>query len=149
MREPGTSTWPPSNTPAMALKMVGLGSQYALLTVDSNGDYLDGAKNYRLRIPADVPAKDFWSVVVYDPQTRSEIQTSQPYPSKNSRRDALQDNPDGSIDLYFGPASPSDQESNWTQTIPGKAWFPVLRLYGPLDPWFDKTWRPGEVEPLA
>lgn len=83
------------NTPAMALKMVGLGSQYALLTVDSNGDYLDGAKNYRLRIPADVPAKDFWSVVVYDPQTRSEIQTSQPYPSKNSRRDALQDNPDG------------------------------------------------------
>ncbi len=134
------------NTPAMALKMVGLGSQYALLTVDSNGDYLDGGKNYRLRIPADVPAKDFWSMVVYDPQTRSELQTSQPYPSKNSRRDALQGNPDGSIDLYFGPACPDGHETNWTQTIQGKGWFPVLRLYGPLEPWFDKTWRPGELE---
>ena len=95
------------------------------------------------------PAKDFWSIVVYDPQTRSELQTSQPYPSKNSRRDALQTNPDGSVDLYFGPTSPDGQEANWTQTVPGKGWFTLLRLYGPLEPWFDKTWRPGEVEPLS
>jgi len=137
------------NTPAMAMKMIGLGSQYAVLNVDSNGEVLDGSKNYRLRIPADVPAKDFWSIVVYDPQTRSELQTSQPYPSKNSRRDALLTNPDGSVDLYFGPSAPDGQEANWTRTVPGKGWFTVLRLYGPLEPWFDKTWRPGEAEPLT
>ena len=69
------------NTPAMALKMPGVGSQYALAEHDSNGEYLDGSTNYRLRLPAEVPAKDFWSVVVYDPQTRSELQTGQPFPS--------------------------------------------------------------------
>jgi len=137
------------NTPAMALKMPGLGSQYAVLDHDSDGNHLDGAQQYRLRIPADVPAKDFWSVVVYDPQTRSELQTSQPYPSKNNRRDPLQANPDGSVDLYFGPSSPAGKESNWTQTVAGKGWFTILRLYGPLEPWFDKTWRPGEVEPVG
>lgn len=136
------------NTPAMALKMIGLGSQYAVVNCDSNGDVFDGAKTYRLRIPAEVPAKDFWSVVVYDPQTRSELQTSQPFPSKNSRRDVLQANPDGSVDLCFGPTSPDGREANWTQTVPGKGWFAVLRLYGPLEPWFDKSWQPGEVEPL-
>ncbi|KAA0918404.1 DUF1254 domain-containing protein [Dietzia sp. ANT_WB102] len=136
------------NTPAMALEMIGLGSQYAFITVDSNGDYLDGSKQYRLSIPADVPAKDFWSVVIYDPQTRSELQTTQPYPSKNNQRDPLAVNPDGSVDLVFGPTPPADHESNWTETVPGKGWFAIFRLYGPLQPWFDKTWRPGEVEPV-
>jgi len=134
------------NTPAMVLKMVGKGSQYAGNAVDKEGNYLDGGKNYKLTIPANVPAKDFWSVVVYDPQTRSELQTSQPFPSKNNKRDKLQVNKDGSVDLYFGPKPPKGKESNWTETVPGKAWFVLLRLYGPLDPWFDKTWEPGEFE---
>jgi hypothetical protein len=137
------------NTPAMALRMPGRGSQYALLNQDSTGAFLDGGKQYRLRIPGDVPAKDFWSVVVYDPQTRSELQTAQPYPSKNSRRDALTENPDGSIDLYFGPTAPDGTEPNWTQTVPGKGFFLILRLYGPLEPWFERTWQPGEVELLS
>lgn len=134
------------NTPAMVLKMVGKGSQYGYATTDSDGAYLDGSKNYKLNIPADVPAKDFWSVVVYDPQTRSELQTDQPFPSKNSKRNKLMVNDDGSVDLYFGPKAPEGKESNWIQTVPGKGWFTLLRLYGPLDPWFDKTWRPGEIE---
>jgi len=133
------------NTPAMVLKMIGKGSQYALATTDAKGDYLDGAKTYKLNIPANVPAKDFWSVVVYDPQTRSELQTSQPFPSKNSKRNDLETNADGSVDLYFGPTAPEGKESNWIQTVPGKGWFTLLRLYGPLEPWFDKTWRPGEI----
>ena len=135
------------NTPAMALKLPGRGSQYAYTEHDVDGNLLDGSKDYRLNIPADVPAKDFWSVAVYDPQTRSELQTSQPYPSKNNTRDALEVNADGSVDLYFGPRSPSGHESNWTQTVPGKGWFTILRLYGPLEPWFERTWRPGEVVP--
>ena len=134
------------NTPAMAAKMIGVGSQYAFCTVDSDDNYLDGSKSYKLHIPADVPAKDFWSVVVYDPQTRSELQTSQPFPSKNNLTNPLVYNDDGSVDLYFGPEAPAGKEKNWTQTVPGKGWFVLIRLYGPLEPWFDKTWQPGEFE---
>jgi hypothetical protein len=137
------------NTPAMVLKMVGVGSQYALNNVDSTGAYLDGAKSYKLNIPANVPAKDFWSVVAYDPQTRSQLQTSQPFPSRNNKRDSFAENADGSVDIFFGPTAPEGKEDNWIETIPGKGWFTILRLYGPLDPWFDKTWRPGEIEAIS
>jgi hypothetical protein len=137
------------NTPAMALEMVGVGSQYALGDKDRDGNYLDGAKTYRLNIPADPPAKDFWSIVAYDPQTRSELQTSQTLPSKNSRRDPLITNADGSVDLYFAPTPPDGRDANWIQTVPEKGWLVLLRLYGPLKPWFEKTWRPGEIEPTS
>ena len=134
------------NTPAMAAKMVGKGSQYAITSADKAGKILDGAKSYQLHIPANAPAKDFWSIVVYDPQTRSELQTSQPFPSKNNKRDNLSANADGSVDLYFGPKAQRGKEANWMETVPGKSWFVILRLYGPLDAWFEKTWRPGEIE---
>ncbi len=136
------------NTPAMALRIPGVGSQYAFNNRDTEGNYLDGSKSYKLNIPANVPAKNFWSVVVYDPQTRSELQTDQPYPSKNNVRDKLLYNEDGSVDLYFGPETPAGKEANWTQTVPGKGWFVLLRLYGPLEPWFERTWQPGEFERL-
>jgi hypothetical protein len=134
------------NTPAMIAKSVGRGSQYALAFADKNGDPFDGAKTYKLNVPANAPAKDFWSVVLYDPQTRSELQTSQPFPSKNNKRDKLITNADGSIDVYFGPAAPPGKEANWIASVPGKGWFAIFRLYGPLEPWFQKTWRPGEIE---
>ena len=134
------------NTPAMAMKIVGAGSQYAWGYLDSDGNYLDGGKTYKLNIPKDAPAKKFWSVVVYDPQTRSELQTDQTFPSKQSQRDKLITNEDGSIDLYFGPKAPAGKEANWTQTVTGKGWFSLLRLYSPTEAWFDKTWRPGEIE---
>ena len=134
-------------TPAMAAKMVGVGSQYAGATVDSEGRAFDGGYTYRLRIPPDVPVKDFWSLVLYDNQTRSMLQTDQRFPSLNSERGVVQKE-DGSTDVYFGPSAPAGEESNWIQTIPGKGWSVILRLYGPLEPWFDKTWRPSEVERL-
>ncbi|ANY80897.1 hypothetical protein BB934_23905 [Microvirga ossetica] len=134
------------NTPAMVAKTPGVGSQYAYANQEKDGNYLDGAKNYKLNIPGKVPAKDFWSVVLYDPQTRSELQTSQPFPSKNNKKDELAANPDGSVDIYFGPTAPQGKEANWIATVPNKSWFTLLRLYGPLEPWFDKTWRPGEIE---
>ncbi|MEE9238656.1 MAG: DUF1254 domain-containing protein [Thermodesulfobacteriota bacterium] len=135
-------------TPAMVAKMVGAGSQYAITGQDSNGDYLDGSENYKLHFPPGVPAKDFWSVVVYDNQTRSMLQTDNPFPSLNSEKGVVQ-NEDGSYDIYFGPEPPEGKESNWIQTVPGKGWNVILRFYGPLEPWFDKTWRPGEIEPLS
>ena len=136
------------NTPAMALEMPGIGSQYAFASRDGDGDYLNGNNNYKLTIPANPPAKDFWSFVVYDPQTRSMLQTeSQPYPSKNNKRNKdLIKNPDGSIDLYFGPEAPSGKQSNWIQTVAGKGWFGILRLYGPLDPWFKRQWKLPAIE---
>lgn len=136
------------NTPAMVLKMVGKGSQYAMGVLDSKGNYLDGSKNYTLNIPANVPAKDFWSVVMYDPQTRSELQTDQTLPSVTSQRTNLVANEDGSITLYFGPTNnaPEGKEANWLQSVSGKGWFVLFRLYGPLEPWFDQTWQPGEFE---
>jgi len=134
------------NTPAMVWKLIGKGSQYALANYDKDGNYLDGSKNYKLNIPANVPAKKFWSIVVYDPQTRSELQTDQRLPSVNSQRSPMVKNSDGSIDLYFGPESPEGKENNWIQTVPGKGWFTILRLYSPLEPWYDKTWQPGEIE---
>ncbi len=134
------------NTPAMTWKLIGKGSQYAWGYLDSKGNYLDGDKTYKLNIPKDPPAKKFWSMVAYDPQTRSELQTSQPFPSKQSQRDKMIVNDDGSIDLYYGPEAPAGKEANWTQTVPSKGWFVVLRLYSPTEVWYEKTWRPGEIE---
>jgi hypothetical protein len=133
-------------TPAMMVKMVGIGSQYAMAGHDATGKYLDGAKNYRLHLPPNVPAKDFWSLIVYDPQTRSLLQTNQQFPSAGNQRKGIVINPDNSVDVWFGPVAPPGNEANWIQTIPGKGWWIILRLYGPLEPWFDKTWRPGEIE---
>ena len=84
--------------------------------------------------------------MVYDNQTRSMIQTDQQFPMVTSQNANLQVNSDGSVDIFFGPTAPEGKENNWVQTIPGKGWNTLLRLYGPVQPWFDKTWRPGEIE---
>src|SRR5450432_163347 len=133
-------------TPAMALKIVGLGSQYAAATTDSEGKPLDGAKTYKIHLPPNIPAKDFWSFIAYDNQTRSMLQTDQQFPSIGSQKKDLVVNPDTSVDVWFGPSVPKGHESNWVQTVPGKGWNVLIRLYGPLQPWFDKTWKHGEFE---
>lgn len=133
-------------TPAMAMKMVGVGSQYAGAFVDSTGKPLDGSKSYKVHLPPNIPAKNFWSFVVYDNQTRSMLQTDEQFPSIGSQKKGFVINPDTSADVYFGPTAPAGHETNWVQTVPGKGWNTLLRLYGPLQPWFDKTWKPGEIE---
>ncbi|MEZ4690379.1 MAG: DUF1214 domain-containing protein [Ignavibacteria bacterium] len=85
----------------MEEKMVGKGSQYPWACLDANGNRLEGGKNYKLNIPANVPAKDFWSVIVYDIQTRSMIQTDQTQPSVSSQNKGFKTNSDGSVDVYF------------------------------------------------
>jgi hypothetical protein len=138
------------NTPAMVLELPGVGSQYTFSSRDSSGAYLDGSKTYKVNIPANPPAQRFWSFVVYDPQTRSMLQSKEmPYPSKNNKRNPeMAKNADGSIDLYFGPEAPAGKEANWVKTVPGKGWFGIFRLYGPGQEWFDRSWKLGAIEQL-
>jgi len=134
------------NTPKMMEKIVGGGSQYGIAFGDSTGQPFDGSKNYKVKVPKDVPANRFWSVVLYDTQTRSELQTSQPFPGKNNTRDKFVTNADGSVDIYFGAKAPAGKEVNWIASTPGKGFFVIFRLYGPLEPWYDRSWRLGEPE---
>jgi hypothetical protein len=138
-----------ANSPVWIEKMVGRSSKYAMADRDAAGLDLDGGRHYRLRLPPNVPVNNFWSLLVYDPQTRSMLQTDQRFPSTGSQKEGLLVDPDGSVDLFFGPTPPAGKEANWLQTVPGKGWWLMLRLYGPLEPWFDKTWRPGEIELLG
>lgn len=133
-------------SPAMAVTVPGKGSDYAMAMLDSRKKPLDGSKTYKLHMPPDIPVKDFWAVTMYDTQTRSQLQTDQQFPTLDSYREGMKKNDDGSIDIYFAPKPPKGQENNWLQTVPGKSWFIALRMYGPLQPWIDQTWRPGEIE---
>lgn len=133
-------------TPAMAVTKAGAGSDYALSFLDADKKPLDGSKTYRLHLPSDVPVNDFWAVTLYDTQTRSQLQTSQKFPTLGSQTKGIEKNADGSYDIYFAPEAPEGKQSNWLQTNSEKSWFTILRMYGPLEPWINKTWRPGEIE---
>ena len=131
-------------SPAMVEKHVGAGSQYLWTPRDATGAFLDGGKRYRLRIPPDIPAKNFWSVVAYDADSRSILRSDQPFPSISTYTHP-RPSADQSIDILFGPDAPADTDANWIQTAPGKGWFVLFRFYGPLEPFFDKTWKPDDI----
>ena len=133
-------------TPAMAVSRAGVGSDYGIAFVDSKKQPFDGSRTYKLRLPPNPPAKDFWALTMYDNQTRSQLQSNQQFPTVGSQTAGIRKNEDGSYDIYFGPKAPKGFENNWLETIPGKGWFVALRIYGPLEPWIEKTWRPGEIE---
>ena len=135
-------------TPAMAAPREGKGSDYVMAYVDADKQPFDGAKTYQLSVPANPPAADFWAVTIYDPQTRSMLQNSQQFPTVGGQTEGIRQNDDGSFTLYFGPEAPEGYENNWLETIPGKSWFVIFRMYAPLKPWIDHTWRPGEIELL-
>jgi len=140
-------------TPAMCMRLTGVGSQYVFAFKDADGNRIDGAKTYRVTLPPDIPAARFWSLTAYDTETRSMLQTPQRFPRAGSQSyptPAAIADADGSTTVVFGPERPADTpEGNWIQTTEGKGWFPILRLYSPLQPFFDKSWRPSEIEVVA
>jgi hypothetical protein len=130
------------------LTTVGAGSKYAATFKDAAGAMLDGSRTYRLRVPPEVPAKNFWSVVAYDAETRSMIQTDTEITGRDSYQQTLEHNDDGSVDLYLGPTAPDQHADNWIPTRPGVGFFLYFRWYGPLEAYFDKTWILPDLEPL-
>lgn len=135
-----------SASPAMAMNMENVGAKYPATFVDSKGEFLRGQHSYRLRLPKDVPAAFFWSVTAYDSMNATGLDNGQPFPSINTM-DKPAANADGSTDIYFGPDSPG-QGRNWIRTVPHEGFFLILRLYGPTRAFFDKSWKPGDVEKL-
>ncbi len=140
-------------TPAMCMRLTNVGSQYVMGFTDANRELFDGAKTYRVTLPPNIPQERFWSLTLYDNETRSMLQTPQRFPRAGSQRyptPAAQAEPDGSTTVYFGPEKPAGvADGNWIQSVPSKGYFVVLRLYSPTQPFFDKSWRVGEIEPVA
>ena len=134
-------------SPAMFRRDKKAGSLYWLGLRDKTGAYLDGGKSYKLTVPLPVPGKLFWSVTVYDMDTRSQIQTGQKKAALRSLFE-LKDASGSSAELYFGPKSTKGKEGQWIQTIPGKSWFTYFRIYGPDAPAFDGSWKPGDFEEI-
>ncbi len=126
-------------------RTVGAGQVYLESSKDSTDTWLDGGKNYVLHVPKDAPVAQFWSFTVYDNESRCLIDTGS-YPDRSSRDDITK-NADGSVDLYFGPEAPAGKPpKNWIKTLPNKGWFTYFRLYGPTQPYFDKTWVLPDIE---
>jgi hypothetical protein len=119
-----------------------------IISYDSKGCLLEGSKTYKLHLPSDIPASEFWSIIVHDSQSRLIIHTDQPWPSVFSNKNLVYNN-DGSVDAWFGPDSIKGKENNWVKTIPGAYWYLVLHLYFPTKSWFDKDWRPSEIEEIT
>ena len=136
-------------TPAMSMRLTGIGSQYLLAMVDADKQYFDGAKTYKVTLPKGIPEEKFWSFTLYDNQSRSMLDTPQRFPRAGSQSypsPAAEPDADGSTTVYFSPTQPAGvKRGNWIQTDPKKGWFIILRLYSPLEPFFTKDWRPSEI----
>jgi hypothetical protein len=126
-------------------RTVGYGQVYLESSKDAAGEWLDGGKHYTLHVAPNAPVAQFWSFTVYDNETRCFVDTGVP-PDRSSRDDIIK-NADGSVDLYFGPQAPAGKpQANWIKTIPGKGWFTYFRLYGPTQPYFDRSWVLSDIE---
>jgi hypothetical protein len=136
-----------SVSPGMLSKIPGKGAAYMIAFTDGEGVPLSGGARYRLNLPANIPAANFWSVTLYEAENASGLANGQPFPSLGSRDKPAQ-NADGSTDLYFGPQAPEGKRSNWLATVPSKGYFAVLRLYGPTEAAIGKTWKPGDLQQI-
>ncbi len=132
-------------TPDMVTTQVGKGSAYLVGTRDSEGKLYDGSRHYIVTLPKDIPAKSFWSFMIYDNQTRSMLETDQKDAGLDGLKEGIRTNEDGSTPVHFAPKAPKGWENNWIQTNPDKGFNLLFRVYGPTETWFDQSWRPGDL----
>jgi hypothetical protein len=132
----------------IGIKRLGAGQFYLIAIRDKDGDPLDGARTYRLQVPPNAPVEQYWSVTAYDRQTHALIRNMN-RASRASNSTEVQKNPDGSVDLYFGPAAPAGKETNWVPTDPLRGFELMFRAYGPRKEFFDKVWMLPDVEKVA
>ncbi|HEX3447834.1 MAG TPA: DUF1214 domain-containing protein, partial [Isosphaeraceae bacterium] len=136
-----------SISPGMVSKIPGKGAAYMIGFSDNKGKPLSGGSNYKLNLPPNIPAANFWSVTLYEAENASGLANGQPFPSLGSRDKPAQ-NADGSTDIYVGPKAPSGKEANWLATVPGRGFFAILRLYGPTEAALNRTWKAGDFEEI-
>ncbi|HWU54170.1 MAG TPA: DUF1214 domain-containing protein, partial [Rhizomicrobium sp.] len=136
-----------SISPGMISQIPGKGAKYMIAFTDSSHTPLTGAMNYRVHLPPNIPAANFWSLTLYEAENASGLANGQPFPSLGSRDKPVQ-NPDGSTTLYLGPRAPAGKGANWLATVPGKGFFAILRLYGPTEAAINKSWKPGDIEKM-
>lgn len=134
-----------SLSPGMISQVPGKGAKYMIAFADKGGEALSGGSNYRLNLPVNIPAANFWSVTLYEAENGSGLANGQPFPSLGSRDKPAQ-NADGSTEIYLGPKPPNGKGGNWLATIPGRGYFAILRLYGPTEAAINKSWKPGDIE---
>ena len=138
-----------SSAPAMVMRTIGAGSKYPVATRDADGNFLNGSSQYKLYLPPGIPAKAFWAVTLYNITDGTMPETPQLLPSKNSLDESIAKNADGSVDLFFGPTKPKGaKETNWIQTVNGRDFMAVIRLYGADIAFFDQAWKPDDVVKL-
>jgi hypothetical protein len=136
-----------SASPGMVSQNPGKGARYMIAFADDKGMPLVGASNYRLNLPANIPAALFWSVTLYEAENASGLANGQPFPSLGSKDKPAQ-NADGSTDLYLGPKAPEGKQGNWLATVPSRGYFAIIRLYGPTEAAINKSWKPGDIEKI-
>ncbi|MGI9586162.1 MAG: DUF1214 domain-containing protein [Acidimicrobiia bacterium] len=124
------------------------GSKYLGAYIDDDGEWLDGSHTYQITIPPDPPVVDFWSIAVYTNDTRTLILNDQGRAVVSSQQDLLVE-PDGTVKVFIGPSAPDGYEANWVQSHPGTGFFVYLRLYGPTEAYYDKSWIMANVQRIA
>jgi hypothetical protein len=134
-----------SISPGMISQIPGKGAKYMIAFTDGEGTPLSGGGNYRVNLPPNIPAGNFWSVTLYEAENASGLANGRPFPSLGLRDKPVQ-NADGSTDIFLGPQAPAGKEGNWLATVPGKGYFAILRLYGPTEAAINKSWKPGDIE---
>lgn len=132
----------------VGIKRPGTGQFYLMSWTDKDGEGLDGGRRYRLTVPPNAPAQQYWSVTAYSRDAHALIK-DMPRASRSSQVADMRRNADGSVDILFGPEAPAGYESNWVPTKRGERFELLFRLYAPTQPLFDKTWVLPDVEKTA
>ena len=129
----------------VGIRHLGAAQFYLISIKDKDGRPYEGNKTYRLRVPANPPVKQYWSITAYDRQIHTVIK-GMPYASRSSQIPDLKKNPDGSVDIYIGPRAPDGMSANWLPTDPARRFDLMFRFYGPTPELFNKTWKLPDVE---